>query len=62
MKFLDPDDPFFAKAWVRWATVLFPAGWGMVELFWAGSPVWGAMFLAIAAYAAWVLFFTRKGG
>jgi hypothetical protein len=60
MKFLDPDDPFFAKAWVRWATVLLPTGWGLVELIWVGAPVWGLIFLAAGAYAAWALFLNRK--
>jgi hypothetical protein len=60
MKFLDPDDPFFAKPWVRWATVLFPIGWGLVELIWIGSPMWGMIFLAAGAYAGWALFFARK--
>lgn len=61
MKFLDRDDPFFAKAWVRWATVLLPAGWGLVELLYVGSPFWGSLFLAVGAYAAWMLLVPRKG-
>jgi hypothetical protein len=61
MKFLDPNDPFFAKPWVRWATVLFPITWGLVELLWVGSPMWGVIFLGAGAYAGWALFFQRKG-
>jgi hypothetical protein len=59
MKFLDPNDPFFAKAWVRWATVLFPVSWGLVELLWVGSPLWGLLFIGAGAYAGWMLFFQR---
>lgn len=59
MKFLDPDHPFFAKSWVRWATVLFPTAWGLVELFVVGAPMWGVIFLGLAAYAAWMLLLRR---
>ena len=59
MKFLDPNDPFFAKPWVRWVTVLLPLGWGLVEL-WQGSPLWGVLFLAAGGYAGWQLFFNRE--
>jgi len=59
MKFLDPNDPFFARAWVRWVTVLLPIGWALVEL-WQGSPFWGILFLAAGLYAGWQLFFNRK--
>ncbi|MFP5479757.1 MAG: hypothetical protein ACLGIE_08740 [Alphaproteobacteria bacterium] len=59
MKFLDPDDPFFAKAWVRWLTVLLPIAWGLVELFWTGQPMWAILFLGAGAYAGWMLFFRR---
>ena len=62
MKFLDPDDPFFRHAWVRWLTVVLPVGWGLVELFWIGQPFWAVLFLAAGAYAGWMLFFRRKGG
>ena len=60
MKFLDPDDPFFANPLVRWATVLLPTGWGLFELLWVGSPMWGIIFLAAGGYAGWMLFFQRK--
>ncbi len=60
MKFLDPDDPFFGKLWVRLATVLVPLGWAVVEFAWLGSPMWGVIFLAAGAYAAWELFVRRK--
>ena len=61
MKFLDPDDPFFRHAWVRWLTVVLPIGWGLVELIWIGQPFWAVLFLAAGAYAGWMLFFKRKG-
>ncbi len=60
MKFLDPDDPFFARAWVRWLTVLLPLAWGLFEAF-AGAPVWAILFLSAGAYAGWMLFFRRRG-
>lgn len=59
MKFLDPNDPFFRHAWVRWATVLVPTAWGLVELVMFEQPFWGILFLAAAAYAGWMLFFQR---
>jgi hypothetical protein len=61
MKFLDPDDPFFRKAWVRWITVLTPLFWAGVEFFYGGNPGWGLIFLAAGAYAGWMLFVKRKG-
>lgn len=60
MKFLDPDDPFFARAWVRWLTVLVPIAWGMFELFYAAQPMWGILFLAAGFYAGWMLFIKRR--
>lgn len=59
MKFLDPNDPFFARAWVRWVTVLLPIGWAAAE-FWQGSPFWGMLFLAAGLFAGWQLFVNRK--
>lgn len=59
MKFLDPNDPFFRHAWVRWVTVLVPIGWGLMEFIWLQSPFWGLMFLAAGAYAGYMLFFLR---
>lgn len=60
MKFLDPDDPFFARPWVRWVTVLVPLGWAVAEFVWLGSPFWGILFLALGVYAVWALFLARK--
>jgi hypothetical protein len=59
MKFLDPNDPFFRQAWVRWVSVLSPLGWAGVE-FWKASPGWGVLFLALGLYAGWQLFINRK--
>ena len=53
-KFLDPNDPFFAPVWRRWATALFPIAWGLVE-FWFNEPFWGILFIAAGAYAGYVL-------
>lgn len=58
MRLIDPKDPFFAKTWVRWATVLAPAAWGVVELA-LGNPGWAAVFLLAGAYAGWVLILNR---
>jgi len=59
MKFLDPDHPFFAPTWRRWATGVLPLLWGGVE-FYFNSPGWGIVFCASGAYALWVLIFNRR--
>jgi hypothetical protein len=53
-KFLDPDHPFFAPVWRRWATALFPLAWAIVEVI-GGSPGWAVAFAAVGLYAFWVL-------
>lgn len=60
MKFLDPNHPMFARAWVRWATVIVPALWGGVEAS-VGAWFWALLFWAIAAYAFVVLILRRTG-
>lgn len=61
-KFVDPDHPFFAKAWVRWATVLVPAVMAGLDGY-LGNWGWAAGFAAIAAYALWMLIIIGpKGG
>ncbi len=60
MKFLDPNDPFFAKPWVRWATAVLPVCWGLFELLWVGSAMWGGLFIAVGVYAGWVLILNPK--
>ena len=32
-QFLDTNHPMFRKAWVRWATTVFPLAWGAMELY-----------------------------
>ena len=62
MKLLDPDDPFFAKTWVRVVTVAGPLAWSVVEFVVMQNPMWGVIFLAAGAYAGWVLFLNRRPG
>jgi len=54
MKLLDPDHPFFARRWKRWATAVLPMLWGLVE-FALNSPGWGVLFFAAGAYAGYIL-------
>lgn len=54
MKFLDPNHPFFARAWVRWATAVLPVLWAGVE-FINDNPGWGVLFAGAGAYAFWML-------
>ncbi|MBM3615816.1 MAG: hypothetical protein FJX28_10415 [Alphaproteobacteria bacterium] len=54
-KFLDRDHPFFAKTWVRGATVALPAGMAVLE-FAMASPGFGILFAAAAGWALWELF------
>ena len=56
MKILDPNDPFFAPVWRRWATVLFAGFWAVLELLW-GNPGWAVLFGAAAGFAFYVLIF-----
>jgi hypothetical protein len=53
-KFLDADHPMFARAWVRWATVVVPAAWAIFEAY-SESWLWVAVFGGLAAYAFFVL-------
>ncbi len=62
MKFLDPDDPFFGKMWVRVLTVALPLVWSVVEFAVLQDPMWGVLFLAAGTYAGWQLFVKRKSG
>jgi hypothetical protein len=53
-KLLDANHPFFAPAWRRWVTALFPLCWGGVELY-NGSPGWAILFAAAGVWAFWEL-------
>lgn len=59
-RFVDPDHPFFARAWVRWATVLVPAAMAGVDGYF-GNLAWAAGFGLIAAYAFWMLIVVGPG-
>jgi hypothetical protein len=56
VKIIDPDDPFFAPLWRRWATALFALVWGGIELFF-GNPGWAVLFGAAGVYAYYVLIY-----
>lgn len=57
-KFLDRNHPFFARLWVRIATVALPAGMAVLE-FSMSSPGFGLVFAGTAAWALWELFLRR---
>lgn len=59
MKLLDPDHPFFDRPLARWLTTVTPILWSLVE-FWSGAHYWGLAFLAVGAYAGYMLF-TQRG-
>lgn len=61
MKFLDPFDPIFEKAWVRYLSVYPALAMGAVE-FWSGEPFWGMIFVALGGYAFYQLFIVRPKG
>lgn len=57
---IDPNHPFFAKQWRRWATTLAPMAWGLAEFSW-GNPGWALMFFAAGAYAGYALLIAKSG-
>ena len=62
MKFLDPNNTLFRHAWVRWASVLLPLGWGIVEFVVLQSPFWGLLFLAAGVEFFLTDYIKRKFG
>ncbi|MGB3408814.1 MAG: hypothetical protein WBA67_15120 [Jannaschia sp.] len=51
---LDPDHPFFAQRWRRYAVVVVCFVWAGFEL-WNGATLWAAGFAVIGLFALWVL-------
>ncbi|MDO5642905.1 MAG: hypothetical protein Q4G26_11055 [Paracoccus sp. (in: a-proteobacteria)] len=45
---VDPNHPFFRKAWVRILCVVLPFLWALVELS-QGSPFWALLFAGAGA-------------
>jgi hypothetical protein len=56
---IDPAHPFFASKLRRHLTVWPALAWGLFE-FANNQPFWGVLFVAISAYAFWVLIWTFK--
>jgi hypothetical protein len=54
-KFLDANHPMLRPLWVRVLLVALCLGWAVLE-FATMSPLWGMVFLALGAYAAWGFF------
>ena len=54
---LDLNHPFFIPLWRRIATVAVAAIWAVVE-FATGTPFFGVLFAAIAAWCTYGFFFT----
>lgn len=53
-KFLDRDHPFFRRKVARVLTIALPGAMAALE-FGIGSPGWGILFAAAAAWALWEL-------
>ena len=56
-KLLETDHPMFQPLWVRVLIVGLTTAWTFFE-FYTGSPFWGVLFGALAAYAGWNFFVT----
>lgn len=54
MKIIDPHHPIFAKTWVRVLTVVTPALWALVEIYFQAY-AWALLFIAASGYAAYEL-------
>ena len=59
MNLIDPNHPFFAPAWRRYAVVASCLGWAAVE-FLTGGAFWGVLFGALGVYSAWMLIVAYK--
>lgn len=57
MKLIDPEHPFYAPAWRRYAIAASCFIWAGVEA-WAGQPFWTVIFGALGAYSFWTLVWT----
>lgn len=55
----DYEHPFFRPLWRRIALVAACAAWAVIE-YAGGSPTWGMIALAFAAYGAWQFFYLYK--
>ena len=53
------DHPFFRPLWRRIAIVAVCLVWAAIE-FATGTPFWGTLALAFAAYGAWQFLFAYK--
>lgn len=56
MKIFDVQLEFFRPLWRRVVVVGISVGWAIVEI-WIGTPLWAALFAALAAYCIWQFFF-----
>ncbi|MDB2407468.1 hypothetical protein N9W17_02930 [Jannaschia sp.] len=56
---LDPNDPFFAPRWRRWAVVIVCALWLVIELA-RGAHYWAAGAAVGGGYALWSLFLSPR--
>ena len=59
IKGIDPEHPFYAVAWRRYAIVASCFIWAGFELY-LGSPMWAMLFGAAGVYAFWMLIFTYR--
>lgn len=57
MRAIDPEHPFYAAAWRRYAIVSTCFIFAGLELY-LGSPLWALLFGATGIYSFWVLIVT----
>ena len=58
-KLFDLNNPFFRPLWRRIAVIVVCLGWGLFE-FTMGEPIWGALFVGLGLYCAWIFLFDYK--